>query len=312
MRTSTSQIERFLDHLAAERGLSPHTLAAYRRDLLRYGAFLEARGIDDAARATEDDAAGFVVHLSAGRTPEGRPYRASSVARAVAAVRSFHRFLVMEGDGTADPSAGVTRPRVPRTLPRPLSVDEVGRILASPAGGTPLALRDTAILETLYGAGLRVSELVSLDVDELDLEEGSVRVIGKGSKERIVPLGRYARDALRRYLAAGRPSLASRSSGPALFLNHRGGRLTRQGCDRILRGHVRRAGLRKRVSAHTLRHTFATHLLEGGADVRVVQELLGHASVATTQIYTLVTEQHLREVYFSSHPRARRTQVVAR
>ena len=312
MHTSTPQIERFLDHLAAERGLSPHTLGAYRRDLARYGAFLAGRGIDDVAGAGEEEVTAFVAHLSSSRTPEGKPYGNSSVARSVAAVRSLHRFLVLEGEAGGDPSSGVVRPRVHRTLPRPLSVDEVARILASPTGETPVALRDAAILETLYGAGLRISELVSLDVDELDLEEGSVRVIGKGSKERIVPLGRYARDALRRYLANGRPSLASRSSKAAVFLNHRGGRLTRQGCDRILRGHVRRAGLRKRVSPHTLRHSFATHLLEGGADVRVVQELLGHASVATTQIYTLVTEQHLREVYFSSHPRARRIPAVAR
>jgi integrase/recombinase XerD len=311
MRTSSSQIERFLDHLAAERGLSPNTLSAYRRDLARYGTFLHDRGIDDAASAHEDDVAAFVAHLSSARHGDDKPYRSSSVARAIAAVRSLHRFLVGEGDGVDDPAAGVIRPRVPRTLPRPLTVDEVGRILASPTGGTPIALRDSAMLETLYGAGVRVSELASLDVDDLDLEEGSVRVMGKGSKERLVPLGSYARDALGAYLTKGRPSLASRWSRAALFLNHRGGRLTRQGCDRILRGHVRRAGVKKRVSPHTLRHSFATHLLEGGADVRVVQELLGHASVATTQIYTLVTEQHLREVYFSAHPRARRTRQPA-
>src|SRR5207302_10319822 len=184
MRRSMSQIDRFLDHLAAERGLSPHTLSAYRRDLRRYGEFLTARGVGAAAAAHEEDVSAFVAHLSAVRGPEGKPYRASSVARAVAAVRSFHRFLVLEGDAETDPSAGVVRPRVPRTLPRPLSVDEVARILASPREATPIDLRDAAILETLYGAGLRISELVSLDVDELDLEEGSVRVIGKGSKER--------------------------------------------------------------------------------------------------------------------------------
>ena len=314
-RPTTSEIERFLDYLTAERGLSRHTLVAYRRDLARYGEFLAARGVDDAARATEEDVAGFVTHLSAATHDDGKPYRTSSVARALAAVRAFHRFLVQEGDARDDASTGVIRPKVPRTLPRPLSVDEVGRILRSPSGGTPASLRDAAILETLYGAGLRVSELVALDVDDLDLEEGSVRVIGKGSKERVVPLGRYAREALEAYLTRARPSLASRSSRSALFLNLRGGRLTRQGCDVILRSHVRRAGLRKRVSPHVLRHSFATHLLEGGADVRVVQELLGHASVATTQIYTLVTEQHLREVYFTAHPRARRarrTKVAAR
>ena len=304
--SSRQQVDRFLDHLAAERGLSPHTLAAYRRDLERYGAFLEERGVRDPSAAREDDVAAFVAHLSSSRYGDGKSYRTSSVARGVAAVRSLHRFLVMEGDAAGDATAGVVRPRVPRTLPRPLTVDEVARILASPAGGTPAALRDGAMLETMYGAGLRVSELVSLDVDDVDLEEGSVRVIGKGSKERIVPLGRYARAAIRTYVSKGRPALASSRSRAALFLNHRGGRLTRGGCDLILRGHVRRAGIRKRVSSHTLRHSFATHLLEGGADVRVVQELLGHASVATTQIYTLVTEQHLREVYFSAHPRARK------
>jgi len=312
--SSTAQIERFLDYLAAERGLSPHTLAAYRRDLGRYETFLAGRGIDDAAAARDEDVAGFVAHLSSVGHGDGKPYRTSSVARALAAVRSLHRFLVQEGDTDENPAVGVVRPRVPRTLPRPLSVDEIGRILASPAGGTPVSLRDAAILETLYGAGLRVSELAALDVDDVDLEEGSVRVIGKGNKERVVPLGSYARDALGAYLTRARPSLASRASRSALFLNHRGGRLTRQGCDRILRGHARRAGLTKRVSPHVLRHSFATHLMEGGADVRVVQELLGHASVATTQIYTLVTEQHLREVYFSAHPRARRigTKAAAR
>jgi integrase/recombinase XerD len=304
--TSSAQIDRFLDHLAAERGLSPHTLAAYRRDLSRYREYLRSRSVEKAGDATEEDVAGFVAHLSSSTHDDGKPYRASSVARALAAVRSLHRFLVREGDADEDPTAGVVRPRVPRTLPRPLSVAEVGRILESPSGGTAPALRDAAILETLYGAGLRVSELVALDVDELDLEEGSVRVIGKGSKERIVPLGRYAREAIEAYLTRARPSLASRASRSALFLNLRGGRLTRQGCDRLLRSHARRAGLTKRVSPHVLRHSFATHLLEGGADVRVVQELLGHASVATTQIYTLVTEQHLREVYFTAHPRARR------
>jgi integrase/recombinase XerD len=310
MDTCASQIDRFLDYLAAERGLSPHTLAAYRRDLARYRRYLEGRGLADAAAASEEDVGGFVAHLSAARH-DGRAYRASSVARAVAAVRSLHRFLVMEGDGADDPSAGVRRPRVPRTLPRPLSVDEVTRILASPAGGTSLALRDQAILETLYGGGLRVSELVGLDVDDVDLEEGSIRVTGKGGKERIVPIGRYGRRSVSAYLTRARPALATSKSRGALFLNHRGGRLTRQGCDRILRQHARRAGISKRISPHTLRHTFATHLLEGGADVRVVQELLGHASVATTQIYTLVTEQHLREVYFSAHPRARRSRSAA-
>jgi integrase/recombinase XerD len=302
-----TQIDRYLDHLTVERGLSAHTVAAYRRDLSRYARYLADIGTSDASGAAEEVVSGFVAHLSAARHgPEGTaPYRASSVARALAAVRSFHRFLIVEGEAERDPAGGVVRPKVPRTLPRPLSVDEVERILVSPLGAGPTTLRDRALLETLYGAGLRISELVALDVDDVDLEQSSVRVMGKGSKERLVPLGRYARESLATYLTAGRPALASPRSRAALFLNARGGRLTRQGCTRILKHCVSRAGIRKRVSPHTLRHSFATHLLEGGADVRVVQELLGHASVATTQIYTLVTQQHLRDVYFSAHPRAR-------
>ena len=320
MTELASQVERFLDHLTVERGLSPNTVAAYRRDLGRYVDFCTDRGVADGADADEATVASFVAALSSathrggGRRREAgegagdgeaRPYRTSSVARALAAVRSFHRFLVAEGEAGRDPGVGAPRPRVPRSLPRPLSVDEVTRILEAPAGGEPAALRDRAILETLYGAGLRISELVGLDVDDVGLEEGSVRVVGKGSKERLVPLGRPGRAAVGAYLTSGRPSFDTGRSRGALFLNARGGRLSRQGCARILKASAARAGVRKRVTPHTLRHSFATHLLEGGADVRVVQELLGHASVATTQIYTLVTEQHLREVYFTSHPRAR-------
>jgi integrase/recombinase XerD len=306
-----SQVERFLDYVVAERGMSPNTVGAYRRDMGRYALFLRGRGIADATEANRDDVAAFVADLSASRhgPDPGAPYRASSVARALAAVRSFHRFLVQENEAARSPATAVVRPKVPRTLPRALSVQEMECILASPAGETPAVLRDRALLETLYGAGLRISELVGLDVDDLDLEEGSVRVVGKGDKERLVPLGRCAREALEAYLTRGRPALASPTSRGALFLNARGGRLTRQGCAKILRGHVRRAGIDRRVSPHSLRHSFATHLLEGGADVRVVQELLGHASVATTQIYTLVTQQHLRDVYFTAHPRARRRPV---
>ena len=301
-----AQVQRFLDHLVVERGLSDHTVAAYRRDLSRYARFCLERGIRDAGRADEEDVSAFVAALSESPArPDGEPYRASSVARSLAAIRSFHRFLLGEGESDRDPADAAVRPRVPRTLPRPLSVDEVGRILDAPAGAEPAALRDRAMLETLYGAGLRISELVGLDVDDVDLEEGSVRVMGKGSKERLVPIGRKAREALSAYLTRARPALASTRSRGAMFLNARGGRLTRQGCTRVVERCVARAGIRKTVSPHTLRHSFATHLLEGGADVRVVQELLGHASVATTQIYTLVTEQHLREAYLSAHPRAR-------
>jgi integrase/recombinase XerD len=224
----------------------------------------------------------------------------------VSAVRSFHRFLLREGVTDRDPTVGIVPPKLPRSLPRPLSVDDVGRLLEAPPDAEPVGLRDRAILELLYGAGLRISELTGLDVDDLDLEEGSVRVLGKGGKERDVPVGRFAREAATAYLTRARPSFATARSRAALFLNQRGGRLTRQGCSQLLAKAVKAAGITRRVTPHTLRHSFATHLLEGGADVRVVQELLGHASVATTQIYTLVTKEHLREVYYTAHPRARR------
>jgi integrase/recombinase XerD len=300
-----AQIERFLDHLLVERGLSPHTIAAYRRDLDRYAAFLAGRGVTDARRASDRDVAAHIAAVSASTHGDGKPYRATSVVRALSSVRAFHRFLLREGEVDRDPTAGVIRPRLPRRLPRPLSVEDVARLLAQPDPSLPAGLRDRAVLETLYGAGLRISELVGLDVDDVDIDEGSVRVFGKGSKERDVPLGRYARDAISAYLVRVRPQIATARSRSALFLNLRGGRLTRQGCAGILAKHAEAARVGKRVSPHTLRHSFATHLLEGGADVRVVQELLGHASVATTQVYTLVTKEHLREVYFTSHPRAR-------
>jgi integrase/recombinase XerD len=301
----SGQIARFLDYLAVERGLARNTLDAYRRDLTRYASYLRDRGITDATRADESVVSEFVGTLSAAEYEEGRRYRASSVARALAAVRSFHAFLLREGDTDVDPSEGVIRPKVPRTLPRPLTVDEVAKLLAVPNDAEPAGLRDRAILEVLYGAGLRISELVGLDVDDVDLEEGSVKVMGKGSKERVVPLGRYANRSISAYLTRARPSLARERSGSALFLNQRGGRLTRQGADRVLKMAAHGAGLKKRVTPHMLRHSFATHLLEGGADVRVVQELLGHASLSTTQIYTLVTGERLREEYFAAHPRAR-------
>jgi integrase/recombinase XerD len=309
----TRQIERYLDHLSVERGLSPNTLSAYRRDLRRYAAFLATWGIEDGADVGEDAVAAFVVQLSSSvHGEEGRPYRSASVARTLSATRSFHRFLMRENGASIDPTAAVIRPKVPRGLPRPLSVEDVGRLLAAPPGTTPAGLRDRAILELLYGSGLRISELVGLDVDEVDTEEGSVRVLGKGGKEREVPIGRFGLDAIEAYLTRGRPALATSGSRGALFLNHRGGRITRQGCSQVLAKHVRSAGIERRVTLHTLRHSFATHLLEGGADVRVVQELLGHASVATTQIYTLVTKEHLQEVYYSSHPRARARKEGAR
>jgi integrase/recombinase XerD len=300
------QIQRFLDHLTIERGLSVHTVAAYGRDLERYATFLRARGITDSRRVDERAVTAHVAAVSASTYGDGRSYRASSVVRALSSVRAFHRFLLREGKISSDPTAAVIRPKLPRSLPKPLSVDDVARVLAHPDRSSK-GLRDRAVLETLYGAGLRISELVGLDVDDLDLQEGSVRVLGKGGKERDVPIGRYARDAISAYLTRVRPQIVTARSRSALFLNLRGGRLTRQGCAGIVQQHAAGAGIRKQVSPHTFRHSFATHLLEGGADVRVVQELLGHASVATTQVYTLVTREHLREVYFTSHPRARAT-----
>jgi integrase/recombinase XerD len=300
-----AQISRFLDYLSVERGLARNTLDAYRRDLAQYAAYLGDQGVGDAARADESMVSGFVGSLSAAEYEEGKRYRASSVARALAAVRMFHAFLLREGEAPADPSEGVVRPRVPRTLPKPLTISEVESILAVPGDADLPGLRDRAILEVLYGAGLRISELVGLDVDDVDLDEGSVRVMGKGNKERIVPLGRFAARAVKAYLTRARPSLARERSGAALLLNQRGGRLTRQGATKILKACAARAGLRKRVTPHMFRHSFATHLLEGGADIRVVQELLGHASLATTQIYTLVTGERMREEYFAAHPRAR-------
>jgi integrase/recombinase XerD len=302
-----AEAERFLGHLAVERGMSEHTLAAYRRDLRRYGAFLTKRGVTDPGEVEEATVRSFVASLSAStHGPDASPYRATSVARTLSAVRSFHRFLLREGVTDRDPAAAVARPRLPRSLPRPLPAEDVRRLLEAPDPTTPAGVRDRAILELLYGSGLRISELTGLDVDDVDPEAGSVRVLGKGGKEREVPVGSFARDALAAYLTRGRPALAGASSRGALFLNARGGRLSRQSCARLLAVHVQRAGIDRRVTLHTLRHSFATHLLEGGADVRVVQELLGHASVATTQIYTLVTTRHLRDVYERSHPRARR------
>jgi integrase/recombinase XerD len=298
--------ERFLGYLVVERGLADNTVAAYRRDLRRYLAFLTARGIDRAEDVDAGIVRSFVASVSASTHGEdGEPYKATSVARALSAVRSFHRFLLREGIVDRDPTVDVVRPRLPRALPHPLGVEEVRRLVEAPDPSTPTGLRDRAILEVLYGSGLRVSELTSLDVDDLDLDDGFVRVVGKGGKEREVPMGRHARAATRAYLTRGRPSLAGPRSRGAVFLNTRGGRLTRQSCAKLLATYAAAVGLGRRVSPHDLRHSFATHLLEGGADVRVVQELLGHASVATTQIYTLVTKEHLREVYVTAHPRAR-------
>jgi len=298
-------VRLYLDHLAVERGLAANSLAAYRRDLARYVAYCEARGITDVAAVGENDVADFLVALRAG-DDDHPPLAASSAGRAVVAVRGFHRFAAREGLSVADPGKEVRPPTLTQRLPKAISVAEVEAILAAAAGDEPRALRDRALLEVLYGTGARISEAVGLDVDDLDLEAASVLLRGKGSKQRLVPVGRPAVAAVEAYLVRGRPALASAGTGtPALFLNARGGRLTRQSAWSILAGAVQRSGVTADVSPHTMRHSYATHLLDGGADVRVVQELLGHASVTTTQIYTLVTVDRLREVYAVAHPRAR-------
>jgi len=289
-----------------ERGLAANTLASYRRDLRRYVDFLAARDVTEPAAVTEDHVTTFLRSLREGDA-EHHPQGASSAARAVVAVRGLHRFFHREGLAPGDPAGAVRPPTPPRRLPKSISLDQVERLLAAAAAdGTPLALRDRALLEVLYGTGSRISEAVGLDRDDLDLDVGTARLRGKGGKERIVPVGRYALEAVGAYLVRSRPALASGGRfTPALFLNARGGRLSRQSAWTVLRTAADRARLATHISPHTLRHSFATHLLDGGADVRVVQELLGHASVTTTQIYTLVTVDRLREVYAAAHPRAR-------
>jgi integrase/recombinase XerD len=305
-------ISSYLDHLVVERGLSEHTVAGYRRDLGRYAAYLADHGIDDPAVIDPATLTGYAASLSEGVPDRYPPLAQSSAARALAAVRGLHKFAAEEGVTEQNPAAQIRPPKPPRRLPKALPLDAVQALLSAPGNETPLALRDTALLELLYGTGGRISEVVGLDVDELSglLEQpdevGGLRVIGKGNKERFVPLGRYAKRAVSDYLVRGRPELGRRGSGtPALLLNARGGRLSRQGAWLIIQQAAERANLTVDISPHTLRHSFATHLLDGGADVRVVQELLGHASVTTTQIYTLVTVDHLREVYLTAHPRAR-------
>jgi len=305
-RTAAARaVAGYLDHLAVERGLAANTLLSYRRDLHRYLAVLAAGGIDDLAAVAEGDVAAFLAALREG-DDEHPPLSASSAGRAVVAVRGLHRFALREGLTSGDPARDVKPPVPARRLPKAISVDDVERLLAAAgADETPLALRDRALLELLYGTGARISEAVGLSVDDLDRGSGLVRLDGKGGKQRVVPVGSYAQRAVEAYLVRGRPALAAAGRGtPALLLNARGGRLSRQSAWAVLRAAAARAGLTVDVSPHTLRHSFATHLLDGGADVRVVQELLGHASVTTTQVYTLVTVDRLREVYATAHPRA--------
>jgi integrase/recombinase XerD len=314
--TTAPALDRcFAEHdvwLTVERGLAENSLAAYRRDLKRYREFLAASGTTDPSTIGEPTVVAYVAHLQSLTDDDGATLLApSSIARALVAVRSFHRFCAAEGLLPGDPTDNVGSPRVPQGLPKALDETEVEALLGAVEGETPTRLRDRAMLETLYATGIRISELVGLDLDAVVLDDAIVRVLGKGSKERIVPIGRTARAALAAYLERGRPEL--RPAGPrrrvdahAVFLNVRGGRISRQASWKIVRFAAERVGLADRISPHVLRHSCATHMLEHGADIRVVQELLGHASVSTTQVYTRVSPERLRAVYDAAHPRARR------
>lgn len=294
------EIREYLSYLSIERGSSPLTVSAYERDLKRYAAFLEAHGVLALDRIDRDAVLSFEADLIAsGLAP-------STVERSVSAIKGFHRFLVREGLAAKNPTASLRLPKVPATLPDVLSVEQVDRMLSRPFGDDACGLREKAILEVLYGCGLRVSELTGLDLGSLMLEEGFLRVVGKGSKERIAPIAGAAEAALRTYLESGRPQFVKpyAKPTPAVFLNARGGRLTRQSVHAI----VARAGLAigvENLHPHTLRHSFATHLLSGGADLRVIQEMLGHSDISTTQIYTHVDRAHIHDEYANAHPRAK-------
>jgi integrase/recombinase XerD len=295
-----AELRQFLGYLAVERGASPNTLSAYQRDLTAYIAFLGEHGVTVPDGVTRDRLTDWVVRL------REHGYAPATVSRKVSAVKSFHRFLAREGLAATQPAAALPVPKIPERLPDVISLQEAENLLSQPFPEGPVGLRDRAIMETLYGCGLRVSELVGLDVTDLDLRAGLVRVFGKGEKERVTPVAGAACAALDEYLRRGRSYLrarAARQDSSAVFLSKRGRRLTRQWVHRLVRGYGGRVGLT--LHPHTLRHSFATHMLEGGADLRALQEMLGHADIATTQVYTHVDRRHLREEYLSTHPRAR-------
>jgi integrase/recombinase XerD len=296
-------VQAYLDHLTVERALAANTLSSYRRDLTRY---VRALGGGALGEVTPAQVADYLAKLREG-DEQHPPLSAASAARAVSAVRGLHRFAVREGLVADDPARAITPPTPPRRLPKALDVGQIEALLGAVPTDGPRGLRDRALLEFLYGTGARISEAVGAAIDDLDLDSGGVLLRGKGGRSRLVPIGGYATQAVQAYLVRGRPALAAAGRGtPAVFLNARGGPLSRQSAWTILRRAATAAGLDpSKISPHTLRHSYATHLLDGGADVRVVQELLGHASVTTTQIYTLVTVDKLREVYATAHPRAR-------
>jgi integrase/recombinase XerD len=300
----------FLSHLELERGLSRNTLHAYQSDLAQFGRYLTSRGVSP-LQATHTDLAGFLSELAEGpekRSAQGpekrKPASPATLQRKAACLRSFYRHLRREGLIVHDPTADLRGPPKLMRLPKVLSREQVAQLLEQPKGSEPLALRDRALLELMYACGLRVSEAIDLEVGDADLEEGMLRARGKGSKERIVPVGRSAVQALERYLARARPRLVGVRVESSLFVNHRGTRLTRQGVYKIIQNYAHSAGLAERMTPHTLRHTFATHLLAGGCDLRSLQEMLGHADLATTQIYTHLSSERLKDAYFGAHPRA--------
>jgi integrase/recombinase XerD len=297
----------FLAYLELERGLSRNTLHAYQSDLAQLGVFLAARGVSP-LEAQHGDLAAFLSELASGGGASGgerrAPVAAATLQRKAACLRSFYRHLRREGLIEHDPTADLRGPPKTKRLPKVLSREQVAKLLAQPMGSEPLALRDRALLELMYACGLRVSEAIGLELSDVDLEEGMLRARGKGSKERIVPVGRRAVGALELYLARGRPVLVGIQVQSSLFVNHRGGSLTRQGLYKIIQNYARTAGLAEQMTPHTLRHTFATHLLAGGCDLRSLQEMLGHADLATTQIYTHLSAERLKHAYFDAHPRA--------
>ena len=301
-RRTTELTFDFLGYLELERGLSRNTLEAYRSDLQQFAEFLERRGLDPLEVQTTDLTA-FISELAAG-TPERPAAAPATLQRKIACLRSFYRHLRREQVLDRDPASELRAPRSRARLPKVLSRDEVGRLLDQPRGTSPAALRDRALLETMYACGLRASEAIGLELSELDLQDGILRAHGKGSKERIVPIGSKAVEALSAYLQRGRPVLVGIRPERRVFVNLRGSGLSRQGLYKIVRRHAHTAGLEHRMSPHTLRHTFATHLLSGGCDLRSLQEMLGHADIGTTQIYTHLSTERLRDVYFDAHPRA--------
>ena len=297
-------VESFLNYMTVERGASPNTLAAYRNDLTQLTEYLQSlngqsNGHLSWDKVTEQTVSDYVLYL------RGLGYSETTRARKIASAKSLFGFLVDDGVLEGNPTTNVSAPRIGRSLPKALSVEEVDRLLAAPSEvHTPEAIRDQAMLELLYASGMRVSELLSLDLEDVSFETGAVRCFGKGGKERIVPIHSQAAEAVRFYVEEARPGLLGSKSAAALFLNRRGNRLTRQGFWLILKGYCQRAGLNGKITPHTLRHSFATHLLHGGAPLRHVQELLGHASINTTQIYTHLTSEHIRSEYDHAHPRA--------